>query len=47
MLQQTTDANLTTTEKNQHAQDDMHGMTNMVQCNLPNLSGIEIPTHNY
>jgi hypothetical protein len=48
MLQQTTDAKLTTTAKESACScEGMHGMTIMMQCNLSKLSGIEIPTHTY
>jgi hypothetical protein len=47
-LQQTTDATLTTTAKESAwSYASMHDMTNMMQCNLPKLSGIGIPTHTY
>jgi hypothetical protein len=47
MLQQTTDAQLTTTEKESawSCEVCMHGMAIMMQCNLFKLSGIGILTH--
>ena len=39
----TTYASLTTTDKNRHAQDDMHDMAAMVQCNLSILIGVGTP----
>ena len=42
----TTDAILLLRQKNRHDEDDMHDMAAMVRCNLSNLSGIGIPTHN-
>jgi hypothetical protein len=47
-LQQTTNATLTTTEKeSEWSCEGMHGMAIMMQCNLSNLSEIETPIHTY
>jgi hypothetical protein len=44
MLEHTTDANLTTTDKEPTCRRDvMHIMADMVQCNLSNLSRVGIP----
>jgi hypothetical protein len=49
LLQQTTDATLTTTEKESawSCEVCMHDMAIMMRCNLSKLSGIRIPTHIY
>ena len=39
--------NLLLRQKNRHAQDDMHDMAAMVQCNLSNLIGTGVRTNNY
>jgi hypothetical protein len=43
MLEHTTDANLLLRMKNQHDEDDMHDMADMVQCNLFILIGVGTP----
>jgi hypothetical protein len=48
ILQQTTDATLTTTAKESAwSCEDMHDMIIMMQCKLSKLSGIGIPAHTY
>jgi hypothetical protein len=49
MLQQTTDAQLTTTAKESSwsCEACIHDMAIMMQCNLAKLSGIRVPTHIY
>jgi hypothetical protein len=48
MLQQATDATITTTVKESAwSCEGMHGMAIMMQCNLTKLSGIRILTYMY